>query len=197
LYLQNKPRKGQKICFSLVIQMFFSTSNTYQRSSTFEIKNHYKYIAIFILGRSFFKINRKNKLKVFSSTFRWKQKTYFGHSKFNFFYLVKAKVPYPSPFKNEHSFNVISYKVLIPCSLDQESWYRYFLLSGVCREELGKPAMLKRTFYRKAICTYRLGTAVIGGIFIQNESSFSCCIVHCHLIPAIIRKVGSRAHWLV
>jgi len=50
----------------------------------------------------------------------------------------------------------------------------------------------------KAIYTYyRLGTAVIDGIFIKNDSYFCCCIAHLHLIPAIIRKVGSRAHWLV
>jgi hypothetical protein len=49
----------------------------------------------------------------------------------------------------------------------------------------------------KAICTYyRLGTAVINGIFIQNESYFSCCIAHRHLIPAIVSKVGRELRTL-
>ncbi len=110
-------------------------------------------------------------------------------------------MPYPSPFKNGDAFYVIYYKVLIPCSFDQESWYRYFLLN-VCWEERGggckagyaQTYFLSESGSSKAICTYyRLGTAVIDGIFIQNESSFSCCIAHRHLIPAIVRKVGSRA----
>jgi hypothetical protein len=51
----------------------------------------------------------------------------------------------------------------------------------------------------KATCTYsRLGSAVIDGIFIQNESSLSCCIAHSHLIPPLLGKlVESSEHWLI
>jgi hypothetical protein len=61
---------------------------------------------------------------------------------------------------------------------------------GGCKAGNAQTYFLSESCSSKAICTYsRLGTAVIDGIFIQNEPSFSCCIAHRHLIPPLLGKL--------